>query len=118
MSGTTNGGGEAPFSGVEFGEHTLSVLNAEGTAAASTKFTLVSGQPTGMNGSTITARPGTMVRMTVQYDGTSLTILSVEDSSPETGDNAPVEACIALMGMLSLASCAAYLAWRRGKSRI
>ena len=110
---TTNIGGVASFSGVEMGDHTISVLDESGKAVASKTFKLISGSKLSVSGDTFTVVNGSTVSFPVTYDGSTLTFGSaVQESEPETGDASMLEIYIATLFTL-LAGAGWMLASRR-----
>lgn len=98
-TGTTNKNGVVTFKDVEFGEHTITVTKDGSTLSRA--FTLVSGDKTALNGSTVTAKPGSGIALTVRLDGGKLELLSAVTSNPVTGDEAPL-AQFTAMALVSL----------------
>lgn len=73
----TDDNGNASFSGVEFGRHTLYVTDAAKNTA-SKEFTIVSGFGADLAGDIITAEVGQTVHITISYDGQNLSIIKAE----------------------------------------
>ncbi len=97
QTATTGSGGTATFGAVEFGSHTLYVKE-DGVTKATRSFELVSGSAVSLSGDTITAVPGGTFTLNVQFDGETLTLLSVDGvSTPQTGDSAQVMVWLALL---------------------
>lgn len=88
--GTTDGNGDVVFSGVEFGEHTLTIYNADGGVMGGKTFTLAHGG-FGINGSVITVSDGALVDIRViAADGTlkfNAVDLAQPAAIPQTGDD-------------------------------
>jgi hypothetical protein len=88
---TTDGNGNATFSGVEFGKHTLYVKDQSGNTLATKSFELVEGSSVTMNGNSVATPNQTSIVLNVVYDNGSISIKSAEQSSnfatPKTGDD-------------------------------
>ncbi len=111
QSAVTDSSGEASFSDVEFGSHTLSVVDGDDTLA-SKDITFKSGSSLSLSGSTVTAAAGSTFSLTVQYDGGELTLLSAKlVSAPTTGDMTATQVWVVLL-VLSGLTAAAVLAMK------
>ena len=111
----TGAAGSVTFNGVSFGQHTIYVSDASGNKA-SKSFNLTAAMSASLNGGTITAVPGSLVRLNLQLNGAELTFLSVEGESPETGDSTPLAVSFALLAV-SVAGLALIVSDRRKKAK-
>lgn len=115
---TTDMKGYALFDAIDFGAHTLYVTNDNGERI-SKEFELVSGSTVNIQGDTVTAQPGTIVELTVVFDGTTLEIKNAEKiNTVQTGDNGDVSLWyILLAASLSCAAVVVYMGKRKRTRR-
>lgn len=115
---TTDMKGYALFDAIDFGAHTLYVTNDNGERI-SKEFELVSGSTVNIQGDTVTAQPGTIVELTVVFDGTTLEIKNAEKINiVQTGDNGDVSLWyILLAASLSCAAVVVYMGKRKRTRR-
>ena len=84
---STDSSGNASFSSMEMGAHTVYIQDEGGTTLASKGFTLKAGSSLSMDGDTITVVPGQSVMMTIKVEGSKASIVSVKaTNSALTGD--------------------------------
>ena len=106
--GTTNKDGQAVFSAVEYGAHTVYVKDSSNNALGSQSFTLVEGQSSSVNGNVITAPRASDVALTIKVNTkTKEAAIEEVDVTPNTADrtNAPVLLFV-LLGSAMLAAAA------------
>ena len=104
---TTDASGNASFTAMEMGPHTVYVKNEKGTTIASKNFTLKAGDSLSRNGDTITIVPGQTILMTIKVDGSTASIVSVKSAgSSFTGDvsNPQMWIILIMMSMVVLSS--------------
>ena len=83
---STDENGMIKFNSVEFGRHTLYITRKSDNKKISKTFSIASGSSIGMKGNVITASAGDTVYMTIEYDGSKISIDSVaEDVSSSSG---------------------------------
>ncbi len=120
ITATTSQSGYAVFNNIKFGSHTLYAKDADGNVTAQKSFTLQSGRSVSLNGSTITVPGGSAFTLTVQYDGSSLELLSVEAGSSlvsvKTGDNGYADAWLIMI--LTAAGIAVFARRRRSRQSV
>ncbi len=111
---TTSASGFASFYNVEYGAHTLYVKGEKGQIT--TQFNLVAGNALAKNGNTITVPRGTAFTLKMEYDGTSLSLVSIQSGNlagtgnPKTGDAAAPRVWMALLfiafvGCIAVCKC-------------
>lgn len=84
----TDSAGNAAFTDVEFGTHTVYVKNADGAVLASRSFELVSGNSVSINGDRITALKGSDITLKIKIVNGEIHFESIVlNSYPETGDD-------------------------------
>jgi hypothetical protein len=103
---TTDASGNATFSGVEFGQHTLYVKDKNGNTLAAKSFELVEASSTTLSGNSVTASNQSSLVLNVVYDNDNISINSVEQSSnlniPKTGDDTWLEFWVVAMMVATL----------------
>lgn len=112
-TGTTNANGCVAFSHVEFGPHTLTVYDADGSVLGSKSFELVSGTTFGVNGDVITVLGGSTLSIQVQTANGSLAFTRVD--LPQTGDSSHLVLWVALFAVAACA-CAGVNVYRKKRS--
>ena len=82
----TDENGCAAFDSIEFGSHTLSVKNTDGTTEGSISFTIAQGNQLSLSGNVITAPSGSDFMMIVRYDQNKLELVSVHDNTVRSSE--------------------------------
>lgn len=125
---TTDSSGNAAFNELEFGSHTMYVLDANGNEKASQKIEIVSGNSTSINGNVITAKAGSTVQFSMQYDGSKLSFVSNQQGTtggtatttgaPKTGDDSHPAVYAAILAVSTLSVGAVCVIWKRRKNEL
>ena len=82
----TDENGCAAFDSIEFGSHTLSVKEADGTTKGSISFTIAEGNQLSLSGNVITAPNGANFMLIVRYDQNNLELVSVHDNAARSSE--------------------------------
>lgn len=119
--GTTDGNGCVVFSNVEFGSHTLKILDANGNVIGSKSFVLSHGG-FGVDGSVITVSDGALVDIQVKAaDGTlvfnNVTLPQDSAALPQTGDSFDPTLWVTL-AILSAWAAAGIMIYKKKKEQV
>lgn len=117
---TLDKNGEAVFTGVEGGKHTMYVRNPSGNIVALKEFELAFGENMSLAGSRIQAKSGMAYTFNVQLSGSELIFSGLQENralSPKTGDFST--GCAAIFWIaLSLGAVSGIFLYGKRRSRL
>ena len=115
QSTRTDSHGNAVFSKVEFGSHTLIVKDGDSNTLASKDFELRSGNSVSISGTIITAAGGSDVTLKVRLEDGQLVFLNATASVAKTGDTMMpmLWIGICLVSGLAVLGCSVYITKKR-----